>query len=107
MSCFNTTRRRAAWHATLALLACLAAPLGWAQTTPIRVLVGFPAGGGTDAIARILADKLKDPLGVPIVVENRGGAGGLIAAQALGHAQSRYRQVLRRAGQGVDPARCA
>jgi len=87
MFSFTTTRRRAAWHATLALLACLAAPLGWAQTTPIRVLVGFPAGGGTDAIARILAEKLKDPLGAPIIVENRGGAGGLIAAQALKAAQ--------------------
>ena len=87
MFSLTTTRRRVAWHATLALLACLAAPLGWAQTTPVRVLVGFPAGGGTDAIARILAEKLKDPLGVPIVVENRAGAGGLIAAQALKAAQ--------------------
>ena len=87
MSSFKVSRRRASLRATLALLACLAAPLGWAQTTPIRVMVGFPAGGGTDAIARILADKLKDPLGVPIVVENRAGAGGLIAAQALKAAQ--------------------
>lgn len=87
MSSFNVSRRRASWRATLALLACLAAPMGWAQTTPVRVMVGFPAGGGTDAIARILADKLKDPLGVPVVVENRAGAGGLIAAQALKAAQ--------------------
>ncbi len=87
MASFNRSHRRASWRATLALLACLAAPLAWAQTTPIRVLVGFPAGGGTDAIARILAEKLKDPLGVPIVVENRAGAGGLIAAQALKAAQ--------------------
>ena len=50
---------------------------------PIRILVGFPPGGGTDAIARILADKLKDELGAPVIVENRAGAGGQIAAQAL------------------------
>ena len=50
---------------------------------PIRLLVGFPAGAGTDAIARTLGEKLKDELGVPVVVENRAGAGGQIAAQAL------------------------
>ena len=51
--------------------------------TPIRLLVGFPAGAGTDAIARMLGEKLKDELGAPVVVENRAGAGGQIAAQAL------------------------
>lgn len=49
----------------------------------VRILVGFPAGGGTDAIARVLADKLKDELGAAVVVENRPGAGGQIAAHAL------------------------
>jgi tripartite-type tricarboxylate transporter receptor subunit TctC len=50
---------------------------------PIHLLVGFPPGGGSDAIARTLADKLKDELGVPVVVDNKPGAGGQIAAQAL------------------------
>lgn len=54
-----------------------------AAARTLRVLVGFPPGGGTDAIARALADKLKDELGHPVVVDNRPGAGGQIAAQAL------------------------
>jgi tripartite-type tricarboxylate transporter receptor subunit TctC len=54
-----------------------------AQTGTVRLMVGFPPGGGTDAIARTLADKLKDQLGMPVVVENKAGAGGQLAAHAL------------------------
>jgi len=67
----------------LALSALLLAGLAQAQSGTIRLLVGFPAGGGTDVIARTLAEKLKDQLGSPVIVENRAGAGGQIAAQAL------------------------
>ena len=65
-------------------LVVLAGAAAQAQdNSPIRILVGFPPGGGTDAIARTLADKLKTQLGQPVVVENKAGAGGQIAAQAL------------------------
>ena len=70
---------------TLALGTSLLAGAVHAQssTSPMRILVGFPAGGGTDAIARLLAEKLKDQLGQPVLVDNKAGAGGQIAAQAL------------------------
>ena len=54
-----------------------------AQGKTVKILVGFPAGGGTDAIARTLAEKLKDELGATVIVENKPGAGGQLAAQAL------------------------
>jgi tripartite-type tricarboxylate transporter receptor subunit TctC len=64
------------------LLALLAAtPLARAQAKPIRLIVPYPAGGPLDVMARALADKVKDALGV-VVVENRPGAGGNIGADA-------------------------
>ncbi|MEI6734156.1 MAG: Bug family tripartite tricarboxylate transporter substrate binding protein [Comamonadaceae bacterium] len=68
---------------SIALSAFLLGSLAQAQTGTIKLLVGFPPGGGTDAIARTLADKLKDQLGTTVIVENRAGAGGQIAAQVL------------------------
>jgi tripartite-type tricarboxylate transporter receptor subunit TctC len=53
---------------------------------PVRIIVGFAAGGSSDIAARMLADKLKDSLGVPVIVENKVGAGGRIAAEALKNA---------------------
>jgi len=67
----------------LALSAFLLGGLAQAQSGTIKLMVGFPAGGGTDAIARTLAEKLKEQWGTTVIVENRAGAGGQIAAQAL------------------------
>ncbi len=50
-------------------------------TRPIRLLVGFGAGGPTDIPARFIADKLGDALGQPVVVENKPGAGGMVATR--------------------------
>jgi tripartite-type tricarboxylate transporter receptor subunit TctC len=53
------------------------------EKAPIRLVVGVTAGGSIDFLARQLADKLKDSLGEQVVVENRGGAGGLLAVNEV------------------------
>jgi tripartite-type tricarboxylate transporter receptor subunit TctC len=85
MAPFPRRRALGAIGLALALGASLLGAPAQAQGSgnPIRIIVGFPPGGGTDAIARTLADKLKDQLGQAVVVENKAGAGGQIAAQAL------------------------
>src|SRR5690606_11662173 len=54
---------------------------------PIRLVVGFVPGGGTDVSARILAAKLSDVLGQQVVVENKPGASGLIASDYVAKAE--------------------
>jgi tripartite-type tricarboxylate transporter receptor subunit TctC len=81
----TTVNRRAVLAATLAL----AAPLAGAQTfpnRPVRILVGYAAGGGVDAMTRMLAQRLPPALGQQVVVENRAGASGMIAAELVARA---------------------
>jgi tripartite-type tricarboxylate transporter receptor subunit TctC len=78
---------RRAWiaGATAALALCAAGPVA-AQNFPTRTLtlvVPYPPGGGVDAMARVLGDKLSTALGQQVVVENRGGAGGNIGTRAV------------------------
>ncbi|ABX37192.1 conserved hypothetical protein [Delftia acidovorans SPH-1] len=80
------------------LLVCCAALLtcatpGWAApaadawpSQPLKIMVGFAAGGANDIVARILAKELQQRLGQSVVVENRGGAGGLIASEVVAKA---------------------
>jgi tripartite-type tricarboxylate transporter receptor subunit TctC len=70
---------------TAALLCAATAPTlaqTWPQKT-IRFIVPFPAGGGTDVVARLVAKNLQDKLGQTVIVENRGGANGAIGLMAV------------------------
>jgi tripartite-type tricarboxylate transporter receptor subunit TctC len=70
----------------LGLLAALpAAAQDW-PARPVRMIVPFPPGGGTDVVARTVANRLQEALGQPIVIENRGGAGGTIGSDAVAKA---------------------
>jgi tripartite-type tricarboxylate transporter receptor subunit TctC len=72
-----------------ALAACCAAMSAAAQefpSRPITMVVPYPAGGPTDTIARVLADRMKTALGQPVIIENIAGAGGSIGVGRVAHA---------------------
>ena len=65
---------------------CRATGLAQWPEKPIRLYVPFPAGGAVDIVARLLADKLTADLGKPVVIENKAGAGGILATDATAKA---------------------
>ncbi|HUP28827.1 MAG TPA: tripartite tricarboxylate transporter substrate binding protein [Usitatibacter sp.] len=75
--------------AAVLLSSFLHAAGAWAQaypTKPVKVIVPFAPGGGSDIVARAVTTKLQDALGQPFVIENRGGAGGLVGTEAAARA---------------------
>jgi tripartite-type tricarboxylate transporter receptor subunit TctC len=68
------------------ILACAAPALAAFPDRPIRLVVSFPPGGASDGLARVLAEGLSARLGVPVVVENQGGAAGTIAGAMVARA---------------------
>ena len=82
-------QRRTLIQAAGASAATLAAPMLRAQTLPagpVRIIVGFPPGGGTDILARVIAPRLQEMWKVSVVVENKAGAAGVLAADFVAKA---------------------
>ncbi|HYW58132.1 MAG TPA: tripartite tricarboxylate transporter substrate binding protein [Polaromonas sp.] len=84
----NSSKRRALLAAAMAAqifggwvaLGSAHAQVPWPNGQPIKIMVGFPAGGASDVMARLVGTKLGQALGVPVVVDNRPGAAGTLAA---------------------------
>ena len=77
--------RRALAGACIALASLGAHAQGW-PARPVKVIVPFAPGGGSDIVARAVTTKLQEALGQPFVIENRGGAGGLVGMEAAAKA---------------------
>ncbi|MGE5792792.1 MAG: Bug family tripartite tricarboxylate transporter substrate binding protein [Bacteroidota bacterium] len=89
------SRSNRAFRAACALAALAIVVPAWAQSRdaavgypnrPLRLVVGFSAGGPSDIIGRVLAQKLSEPLGQPVIVDNRPGASGNIGAESVAKA---------------------
>src|SRR5262245_1430089 len=84
--CMTLSRRRCLQLAAGAAALPAACRFAWARTypsRPVRLLVGFPPGAGTDGIARLIGQWLSERLGKPFVIENRPGAGATIATEIV------------------------
>ena len=83
------TRRQALAHLLAAPALLGAGPCAWAQPAkrPLHLVVGFPAGGGTDVIARILAERLRVPFASSVIVENKPGGAARVSVDYVKNAE--------------------
>jgi tripartite-type tricarboxylate transporter receptor subunit TctC len=82
----STTRRRFMLGAVTAPLVARSAEAQTFPSRPVRMVIGFPPGGGIDILARLIAPKMSERLGQPVIVDNRPGANGQIATQTVAQA---------------------
>ena len=78
--------RKILLYAFAALLACTTAVAQTFPTKPLRLVIPFPPGGSNDVVGRMIAFQLSERLGKSVVVDNQGGAGGIIGTEAVARA---------------------
>src|SRR5437763_1112514 len=103
----NFFRSKAIYAFLLCLSLCTASAAAAADefpARPIRLIVPFAAGGALDAAARLLGDPMSKGLGKPVLIENRGGAGGIVGMEAAAHsAADGYTLLLAHSGFAAMP----
>src|SRR5690242_15362390 len=90
-----------------AIFVILAGPAGAQEypAKPIRIIVGFAAGGGNDIIARVFGQKLSESLGQPVIVENKPGGGAIVATDYVAKsAPDGYTLLMSASGISINPA---
>jgi tripartite-type tricarboxylate transporter receptor subunit TctC len=100
------TKIAAALMAALAVFATAGAAVAQSDypSRPVHILVPYPAGGGVDIVARTLGDELSKHWGQPVIIENRPGAGGVIASQAVAAApKDGYLLIVVASGHATNP----
>lgn len=89
-----TSRRRFMLGAIAAPFVARVARAQTFPSRPLRIVIGFPPGGGIDILARLIAPKMSERLGQPVVIDNRPGANGQIAAQAVAQMEADGHTIL-------------
>jgi len=104
----NEKRAAASVRLALVVFASCISPAADAQqypARPVRIIVPFPAGGGTDVIARLMGQKLAQSLGQQVIVDNRAGGGGTIGTEAVIRAEpDGYTFLLTPPGYAINPS---
>ena len=99
----NSTRRNLLLACALGLASSLSFA-AWPDGKTVKILVPWPAGGATDQIGRMLAEPLGKALGVPVIVDNKGGAGGVIGTQLFVREKDPHTILLATSSTAMIPA---
>ena len=74
---------RSCFAALLSCASCVAFAADSYPTRPVRLVITFPAGGPTDVVVRLIGQRLTEDWGQPMIIDNRGGAGGIVGTEIV------------------------